>query len=189
LYQEGSEQTKQVSLLTIFLAFLKVGALTFGGGYAMLPVIQREVVERKKWLQYDLFIDSLIITQSVPGPLALNISIIVGQRLRGVKGGLTAALGVISPSVISVLAIVAFIFPVFRDSVYVQAVFYGLRPAVVALITASAFNLARDILRGWSGLLLTVLLLATALIFNFHPIVILLGGGLSGLALFRQREV
>jgi chromate transporter len=189
LQPEGAAQAQQVSLLTIFLVFLKVGAFTFGGGYAMLPVIQREVVTRQKWVDHAVFFDSLIITQSIPGPLALNNSIIIGQRLRGLRGGLTAALGVITPSILIILAIVAFFLPYFQDNVYVQAVFYGLRPAVVALITAAAFNLAREMLRGWASALLAAALLAAALLFQLHPIAILVGGGFIGLLLFRNREV
>lgn len=188
MQQEESGQTRQVSLSTIFLVFLKVGAFTFGGGYAMLPVIQREVVERQKWVGRDLFFDSLIITQSVPGPLALNSSVIIGQHLRGLSGGLMAALGVITPSVVIILALTAFVLPYIQENIYVQAVFFGLRPAVVALIAAAAFSLARDILRDWTGVFLAAVLLATALIFNLHPITILLTGGFTGLLLFRRRE-
>jgi chromate transporter len=189
LQPEGTAQARQVSLLTIFLVFLKVGAFTFGGGYAMLPVIQREVVYRQKWVDQAVFLDSLIITQSIPGPLALNNSIIIGQRLRGLRGGLTAALGVTIPSILVILTIVAFFLPYFQEFVYVQAVFYGLRPAVVALITAAAFNLSREMLRGWASALLAAALLAAALFLRIHPIAILVGGGITGLILFRGREV
>lgn len=188
MQQAESGQTRQVSLSTIFLVFLKVGAFTFGGGYAMLPAIQREVVERQKWVERDLFFDSLIITQSVPGPLALNSSIIIGQQLRGLSGGLMAALGVITPSVVIILALTAFILPYFQENIYVRAVFFGLRPAVVAMIAAAAFSLARDVLRDWTGVFLTAALLAAALIFNLHPITILLTGGFTGLLLFRRCE-
>ncbi len=186
---ESTAQTQQVSLITIFLIFLKVGAFTFGGGYTMLPVIQREVVHKQKWVDQAIFFDSLIVTQSIPGPLALNNSIIIGQRLRGLRGGLTAALGVITPSILIILAIVALFLPYYQDNVYVQAIFYGLRPAVVALITAAAFNLAREMLRGWASVLLAAVLLAAALLFKVHPIAILVGGGLIGLILFRGRDV
>lgn len=186
---EGAAKNQQVSLLTIFLVFLKVGAFTFGGGYAMLPVIQREVVYKQKWVDQAVFFDSLIITQSIPGPLALNNAIIIGQRLRGLRGGLIAALGVITPSILIILAIVAFFLPYFQDNSYVQAVFYGLRPAMVALITAAAINLGREMLRGWASVLLAVILLAAALLFKIHPIAILLSGGLIGLILFRKWEV
>lgn len=186
---EGAAQIRQVPLLTIFLVFLKVGAFTFGGGYAMLPVIQREVVSRQKWVDQTVFFDTLIVTQSIPGPLALNNAIILGQRMRGLRGGLMAALGIVTPSILIILAIVAYFLPYFQQNVYVQAVFYGLRPAVVALITAAAFNLAREMLRGWASALLAVILLAVALLFNVHPIAILVSGGLIGLILFRRWEV
>ncbi len=186
---EETAQVQQVSLLTIFLVFLKVGAFTIGGGYAMLPVIQREVVHRKKWLDQSVFLDSLIVTQSIPGPLALNNAIIIGQRLRGFSGGLIAALGVITPPILVILAVASFLFPYFRHNIYVQAVFYGLRPAVVALITAAALNLARELLRGWGSAILTAVLLAASLLFEIHPIAIMLGGGLIGLVIFWKWKV
>lgn len=176
-------------MLTIFLVFLKVGAFTFGGGYAMLPVIQREVVTRRKWVEHPAFFDMLVITQSVPGQLALNSAIQVGVHLRGIPGGLIAALGVTLPSVLIILAIAAFLFSVYRELIYVQAIFYGLRPAVVALIAAAALNMAREMLRGWSSAGLAAVLLAVALFFQLHPIAVLLAGGLAGLILFRKKEV
>ncbi len=185
---EETVPVQRVSLLTIFLVFFKVGAFTIGGGYAMLPVIQREVVHRHKWLKQSVFFDSLIVTQSIPGPLALNNAIIIGQRLRGFSGGIIAALGVITPSVLVILAVVSFFFPYFRHNTYVQAVFYGLRPAVVALITAAALNLARELLRSWASAILAAVLLAVNLLFEIHPIVIMLIGGLAGLVIFWKRE-
>jgi chromate transporter len=190
--RNGQEQAApagagKVSLPAIFLAFLKVGAFTFGGGYAILPVIQREVVVARKWVDQAFFFDTLIITQSMPGALALNSSIQIGMHLRGVAGGLLAALGVITPSVLIILGIVALVLPVYRDNLYVQAVFYGLRPAVVALIAAAAFHLGRELVRGWISAALAAALLAAAVLLGLHPIAIMVAGGLAGLIFFRKK--
>lgn len=182
-----AEQGTKASLAAIFLAFLKIGAFTFGGGYAILPMIQREVVVNRRWVDRAFFFDSLIITQSVPGALALNSSIQVGTHLRGAPGGLAAALGVITPSVLIILFLAGFLLPVFKDNRYVQAAFYGLRPAVVALIAAAALNLGREILRGWSSAILAAALLAASLLLRLHPIAVMLAGGLAGLILFRKK--
>ncbi len=187
--QGEADQTKPVPLPGIFLVFLKVGAFTFGGGYAILPVIQREVVVTRKWVDRAFFFDTLIITQSMPGALALNSSIQIGMHLRGLPGGILAALGAITPSVLIILSIVGLFLPVYRDNSYVQAVFYGLRPAVVALIAAAAFHLGQELIRGWTSITLAAVLLAAAVLLNIHPIAILLAGGLAGLILFRKREV
>ncbi len=179
---------KKESLLSILLTFFKVGAFTFGGGYAILPVIQQEVVENKKWVTQRDFADILIITQGMPGQLALNSAIQIGIRLRGKAGGLIGALGVTAPSVIILLIIAAFIYPVIRHNEYVQAVFYGIRPAVVALIAAAAFKMGREILQGWRAIVLCAVLLIIAIVSQAHPILILVLGGLAGLVLSRRNN-
>jgi chromate transporter len=176
---------KTESLLSILLAFLKVGAFTFGGGYAILPVIRQEVVHNRKWVDEDVFADILIITQGMPGQLALNSAIQIGVRLRGTAGGLVAALGVTAPSVIILLLIAAWFYPLFRHNQYVQAAFYGLRPAVVALIAAAAIKMGRDILHGATGIILCGFLLIAAIITQIHPILVLVAGGLAGLVICR----
>ena len=192
LQQEQTEpapKEQRISLLTIFLVFIKIGAFTFGGGYAILPVIQREVVTARKWVDQSVFVDMLVITQSIPGQLALNSAIQIGILLRGTPGGAIAALAVTIPSVVIILLIAAFFFTVYRELVVVQALFYGLRPAVVALIAAAAVNLARGgVIRGWPSTVLAAALLAVALLFQVHPIGILLAGGIAGLILFRKKK-
>ncbi len=181
-----SSTDKKESLLTIMLTFFKVGAFTFGGGYAILPVVQQEVVYKRKWVSQSVFSDILIITQGMPGQLALNSAIQIGIRLRGTAGGLVAALGVTAPSVIILLIIAAWLYPIMHDNIYVQAAFYGLRPAVVALIAFAAVKMGRDILHGWRGILLCAALLAIAIITQLHPILILVAGGLAGLIICRS---
>ena len=185
--EQQAVQPKAVSLLTIFLVFLKVGAFTFGGGYAMLPIIQREVVTRRGWVEENLFFDMLIVAQSLPGAIALNSAIQVGLHLRGIAGGSLAALGVIIPSVGVILALAAFFLPIFQDNVYIKAIFYGLRPAVVALIAAAVINLGRSILDHWLSITLAVVLLAAALLLKVHPIAVLIAGGMAGLLIFKEK--
>lgn len=184
---DKSAPCKQESLLTILLTFLKVGAFTFGGGYAMLPVVRQEVVFKRQWVDDSAFADILVITQSMPGQFALNSAIQVGVRLRGTAGGLVAALGVTAPSVIILLIIAAWLYPLYRDNQYVHAVFYGLRPAVVALIAAAAIKMGREILHGARGVILCALLLLAAIISQVHPILILVAGGVAGLLLCERK--
>ncbi len=184
----ASREDKRESLLTILLTFFKVGAFTFGGGYAILPVIRQEVVEKKHWVSEAVFSDILIITQGMPGQLALNSAIQIGIRLRGTAGGITAALGVTAPSVLILLTIAAYFYPLLRDNIYVQAVFYGLRPAVVALIAAAAIKMGREILQGWTGIILCAALLIIAIGTGIHPILVLLIGGLAGIIIYGRRK-
>ncbi len=186
LSRQEIKTDKTESLWHILLTFLKVGAFTFGGGYAILPVIQQEVVNNKKWVSPEEFSDILIITQGMPGQLALNSAIQIGIRLRGIPGGLMGALGVTAPSVIILLAIAAYFYPLLRDNDYVQAIFYGLRPAVVALIAAAAVKMGRGILQGLNGVILCAVLLLIAIITQIHPIIILLVGGLAGMIVCKR---
>lgn len=130
--------------LNLFLTFAKIGAFTFGGGWAMLSLIEREVVDRHGWLDREQFLDLLAVAQSMPGILAVNISTVIGDRLRGLPGSIVAALGTILPSFLIILAIAIFLTPdVFKNNPTVVSIFRGIRPAVVALIIAPVITTAR----------------------------------------------
>lgn len=128
---------------TLFLTFVKIGMFTIGGGYAMLPLIQREVVDRG-WLSKEDFVDVFAVTQSLPGIFAVNISIFVGYRLKKTPGAICCALGTILPSFFIILLIALF-FTQVRDNEWVERAFKGLRPAVVALIVVPCLTTARSI--------------------------------------------
>jgi chromate transporter len=165
----------------IFWTFSKIGAFTIGGGYAMLPLIQREVVERKKWIPEDDFIDMIAVSQSVPGILAVNIAIFAGYRMRGTPGSLVATLGAVLPSFLMMLLIAMF-FRHFQENPYVMKMFKAIRPAVVALIAVPVFTTARSVGIGWKTALIP--LLATVLIgcWGVSPVYIVLTAALGGLA-------
>ncbi len=129
--------------LSSFLTFLKIGAFTLGGGYAMIPLIEKEVVNKKRWLHREEFLDMIATAQSVPGVFAVNMAIFTGYRLKGCKGSIVTALGVILPSFITILAIVMF-FVNFKDNETVIKVFKGIRPAVVALIAVPVLTTAKS---------------------------------------------
>ena len=127
----------------IFTSFAKIGAFTIGGGYAMIPLIQKEVVERRGWVKEEEFLDYLAISQSAPGILAINISIFIGEKLKGVKGSVIAALGSALPSFVMILLIALF-FQGYRDNEIVNKIFMGIRPAVVALIAVPFLTLSKS---------------------------------------------
>lgn len=139
---------------TLFLTFVKIGTFTIGGGYAMLPLIQREVVDRG-WLSKEDFIDLFSVAQSLPGIFAVNISIFVGYKLKKKMGGLVCALGTILPSFFIMLAIALF-FTHVQDNVWVEKAFKGLRPAVVALIAVPCLTTARSIKLSYAAMLIPV---------------------------------
>ena len=129
--------------LQLFRTFFKIGLVTFGGGYAMIPMIEADVVDKYKWVGKEQFLDLLAIAQSCPGVFAINISIFIGYKLRGVRGAMAAAFGTALPSFLIILLIAMF-FHQFQDNKIVDACFAGIRPAVVALIAVPTFNLAKS---------------------------------------------
>lgn len=130
------------SLPELTATFSKIGLFTIGGGYAMIPMIEHYVVERNKWVEKEEFLDLLALAQSAPGVFAVNIAIFIGYKLRGLKGAIFASLGSALPSVVCILLIAIF-FRTFRENQIVEYVFRGIRPAVVALVAAPVFSVAK----------------------------------------------
>ena len=157
----------------LFITFLKIGTFTIGGGYAMIPLIQREVVTRRGWLTDTEMLDAIALSQTMPGILAANIASIVGQRLRGLRGALVAVLGNILMPILFIILIAA-LFRQFKDIPAVQHIFMGIRPAVVALIAAPVFTLARK--AGVSLRTVWIPILAALLIslFGVSPVLVIL---------------
>ena len=167
--------------MEIFAVFFRIGLFTIGGGYAMLPIIQKEVVETKGWMDDEEFLDALSLTNSLPGPLAINAATFVGYRVCKVKGALTAVLGAASPSVIIILA-VAMVFSNLTEYPVVQYIFDGIRPAVVALILYALIKLAKSAkLREYFNWLIALLAVAAIAVFGLHPIIVVVAGALYGL--------
>ncbi|WP_129595224.1 chromate transporter [Seramator thermalis] len=127
----------------LFVVFFKIGAFTFGGGYAMIPLIRNEVVSKKTWLDDNEFMDMLAIAQSMPGPISLNTALFVGNKRLGFKGSLFSAAGIILPSFIVILFL-AIVFTQFKENPYIERIFKGIRPAVVALIAAPLLGLGKS---------------------------------------------
>lgn len=130
-------------MFEMFFTFMRIGLFTIGGGYAMIPLIEEQVVRRKQWLTAEELIDLIAVAQSCPGIFAVNISIFVGYRRQGIRGAFLCALGAVLPSFFIILAI-ALVFHQFRDNWVVERIFRGIRPAVVALIAAPVFRMARS---------------------------------------------
>ena len=129
-------------LKALFLTFFRIGLFTLGGGYAMIPLIEAEVVDKRKWIDKAMFMDLIAVAQSCPGVFAINLSVFIGYRLMGVRGAVTTSLGTALPSLLIILAIAMF-FQSFQDVPWVAAVFAGIRPAVVALIAIPTWNMAK----------------------------------------------
>jgi len=126
----------------LFYSFFKIGAFTLGGGYVMIPLIEKEVVERRKWIQQDDFTDMLTLAQSAPGPIAINTAVFVGYKTKGLKGLIASVSGVIIPSFVAILLIAMF-FTDIKDNAIIERIFCGIRPAVVALIVVPVVNMLK----------------------------------------------
>jgi len=178
------------SAASLFASFFRVGAFTFGGGVAMLPVIEREIVEHKQWLSTEEFVDVLAIAQSGPGAIAINTAILTGHKLLGLRGVAAATAGVVAPSFLIILVIAALL-PQAGQSPILNGFFMGVRPAIVALIAAAAIKLGRKILVDQFSILLAGITLAISLLLNPHPAVLVPAAALIGLGRFfylRKRE-
>ncbi|HPL53451.1 MAG TPA: chromate transporter [Bacillota bacterium] len=173
--------------LDIFITFFKIGSFTIGGGYAMLPVIQKEIVESKKWLSDKEFLDSIAVTNSLPGPLAINCATFVGYRIAGFAGAISAAFGAVLPSFIIILAIALF-FTSIQENPVVKYIFEGIRPAVTALIAYALIKLIRSMGVNIVNMSISLAVLLLILLLNFHPAVTIVICGSLGFFFFRKEE-
>lgn len=164
--------------LSLFYSFFKIGLFTFGGGYAMIPLVQREVV-RKGWILEAQFLELLTLAQSAPGPLALNTAVFVGYRVKGYRGVALSVFGIILPSFVIILIIAIYLHS-FRDNHVVAAVFKGIRPAVVALMLAPVFGFSKGL--GWKRGVLAVVAAFLVWYFSISPVYLIIFGALGGIA-------
>lgn len=171
--------------LQLFSSFLKIGAFTFGGGWAMIPLIEREVVDKKQWIKREDFIDALAIAQSLPGVLAVNISILVGNKLRGLKGSLAATLGTILPSFLIILAIAIWFVQVY-DNPVIERIFKGIRPAVVALIVSPVLTTAKTARINLKTVIIPIVVALAIWLGGISPIWFVLLGGIGGIVYYNH---
>lgn len=163
----------------LFTTFFKVGAFTLGGGYAMIPIIESEIVDKHQWIKKEEFIDLIAIAQSCPGVFAINLSTFIGYKLKGRWGAFVSTLGTALPSFLIILVIALF-FHRFMDIGWVAAMFRGIRPAVVALIAVPTFNLAKSarisLANCWIPIISALLIWAL----HVNPIWIIIAAGVGG---------
>ena len=168
-----------VKYCDLFYSFFKVGTFTVGGGYAMIPLMQRELVTRHGWLSEEDFMDEVALSQAMPGVFAVNMASMTGYRLRGVRGAIVATVGNVLMPIVFILALAVF-FRTFRDNPVVERIFLGLRPAVVALVVAPVFTMARSAKVTWSNVWIPVVSALLIWLFGVSPIVVVLAAALLG---------
>ena len=164
----------------LFVSFWKIGMFTIGGGYVMIPLMERELVDNRKWLPRDQFLDLLSLSQAMPGIFAVNMATCVGKRLGGLRGVVCAILGNILTPIVLILLLAIF-FRFFRDNPVVESVFLGLRPAVVALIAAPVFRLAKSANVTWRNCWIPVLSALLIWLLGISPVWVILAAIVGGL--------
>ena len=170
--------------MQLFATFFKIGAFTFGGGWAMISIIEREIVDKHGWIRREEFLDLLAVAQSLPGILAVNIATAIGDKLRGMRGSACATLGCVLPSFLIILAIAIFLTPdMIKNNRIISSIFMGIRPAVVALIVAPVITSAKAAKIGWRTVwipFIVALMISINIGFISNPILYILLGAVGG---------
>ena len=171
----------------LFYTFLKVGAFTFGGGLAMLPVIRKAVVDEKGWLTEEEIVDCFAVSQSLPGVLSINAAIYIGNKKKGLRGSLAALLGVILPSYITIIVILLFLGRI-EENVAVLGAFEGIKAASVAMILVAACKMGKQILKGKTEIFIAVVSFVTIVFAGISAIWAIVFGGLTGFIVFHLKQ-
>ena len=168
-----SQPQEKVGLFNLFFTFAKVGVMTFGGGYAMLPILEREVVTNRKWTTAEQMLDYYAIGQCTPGVIAVNVSTFIGFRKRGVPGAVVATLGMVFPSLLIITAL-ASVLKMFQDNEYVRKAFSGIRIAVCALMVTAVINLVKKAVSGIPTAVVAVSALLLQVFLGVSPVIIVI---------------
>ena len=167
-------------LLEIYWKFFKMGAVTFGGGYAMLPILRREVVENSHWMEEEEILDYYALSQGLPGIIAINTGVFIGYHYKKTPGAIAAALGVVSPSVI-IISIIAFFMAGFKDNVYVKHALAAISVCVVALILDSVINMWKKGVKDILGLVICLAALCVSLFTKISPVLLVIVCAVTGI--------
>jgi chromate transporter len=172
--------------LELYWTFFKIGCFTFGGGYAILPILERELISKKGWTTMDEVMDYYTIAQVTPGVIAINVSTFIGYKLKGIPGGIVSTLAFISPSCVIITLIAAFLSN-FQDMPLVQHAFGGIRVAVGALVLDTVIKMIRGFYRDFKAVLLFAAALGLSAVFSPSPVFVVIGAGIAGFILYRNR--
>lgn len=170
-------------LFDLFFTFFKIGAITFGGGLAMLPILERELADKRKWTTGEELLDYYAIAQSTPGIIAVNVATFVGYKRRKTLGGIVATVGVVTPSLIIITIIAKFIAN-FEDIIWVQKALKGINVAVAALLTYSAINFAKKTIKVWWNAVFYVFSFCAIYFFKISPVFVVIVAASCGIIMY-----
>ena len=169
-------------LIDLFLTFTKIGAVTFGGGYAMLPILQREIVENKKWGTEEELADYYAIGQCTPGVIAVNVATFIGRKTAGNLGGVIATIGVVFPSVV-IISLLAGVIQAYSELEWLKHAFAGIRVCVCVLFFNAVIKLFKKAIIDIKTLCIYILILSGSIMFNISPVIFVILAGISGIIL------
>lgn len=169
-------------LWELFFTFFTISPVSFGGGYAMIPLLERAVTEKKKWVKKEDIADVLVMAQTVPGSIAVNTATFIGYRIAGLPGAIVGTIGIVIPTFLIIIALAA-LFISFQHNPIVEAAFMGIRPAIVALIAYAAITIGKTAISNKTTGIIAAIALAMFLFVPVHPIFMLLAGGILGIIL------
>lgn len=175
------------TVLQMFLTFARIGGFTFGGGYAMLPMLQKEVVEKYKWATNDELLDYYAIGQCTPGVIAVNVATFIGYKLKGIPGAVFATLGVVTPSMI-IIGLIAALVSNFRELEVVQWAFSGIRAAVVALILSAVIKIGKKSLVDIFTVIIFLVVAVLSFVTELSPVIFIVTAGVCGLLIRLSKE-
>lgn len=164
----------------LFITYLKIGTFTFGGGYAMIPMIQREIVEKKQWISKEELMDMIAIAETTPGPIAVNVATFVGYKTAGKRGAVSSTLGVVLPSFLIIMAL-AVVYRLFIDNPYVQNAFWGIRIGVLALIAKAVITMYHQCPKSIFGYVVGFAALAAVTFTSVSVLVVILAAAIGGI--------
>ncbi|MBO8171203.1 MAG: chromate transporter [Bacillaceae bacterium] len=184
----SEKQGRMKMVFEIFWAFFKISPLTFGGGYVMIPLLERELVERKKWVKPEEIADLFAVSESVPGSIAVNSGTFIGYRLAGIPGAIAAMTGAVLPTFMIILTL-SILFVGFKDHPTVQAAFQGIRPTIVALIIVAGIKIGKTAVIDRTTLVLVAITTSVMLFSHIHPIATILSGAVAGIVLMQIKKL
>ena len=173
-------------LWELFWLFAKMGSVTFGGGYAMLPILQRELVEKRGWVTNEELADYYAVGQCTPGIIAVNTSTFIGEKRRGIVGGIVTTLGFVFPSIVIISLIAAFLSN-FAELAVVRNAFAGIQACVCVLILNAVVKLMKGAVKNVPAVVIYLVVLAASVFFGLSPIILVVAAGLAGVAVFAAR--
>jgi chromate transporter len=181
-----TEYNSKELLLQLFTTFFKIGLFSFGGGYAMIPLIQKEIVEKKCWVDKDEIMDVLAVAQSTPGAVAVNSATAIGYRVAGKKGAMVSTLGVAIPSFLIIITIASF-FSRFKDNIVVKSAFNGIGAAVIALIITAAISVSKTSIKDRMDIIVATVAFILVAFLKVNPIFVIIAGAILGCTIYYFR--